>query len=172
VSRQRKCMRKKRENDPKVCLENLEPEVGFRAQCSPTRWLGRAFSSDADPGRSRGLYPSMSGGSAKSIFHPPIETPSYAVSPTRESCVGGFGTGSPPSAVKTTALSVKDDRVSAWPRAMVPQLPALEKTAMAADRTNIKSATWIRSFVICVSLKRVGTRKAWIVTLPRGPWLA
>jgi len=38
---------------------------------------------------------------------------------------------------------------------------------MAADRTNIKSATWIRSFVICVSLKRVGTRKAWIVTPPR-----
>jgi hypothetical protein len=116
----------------------------------------------------------MSGGSAKSIFHPPIETPSYsyAVSPTRESAVGGFGTGSPPSAVKTTALSVKDDRVSAWPRVTVPLLSAFEKTATAADRTNIKSATWIRSFVICVSLKRVGTRKAWIVTPPRGPWLA
>ena len=110
----------------------------------------------------------MSGRSAKSIFHPPIETPFYAVSPTARGGVG-FGTGSPPSAVKTTALSVKDDRVSAWPRATAPLLLAFEKTAMAADRTNIKSATWIRSFVICVSLKRVGTRKAWIVTPPSRP---
>jgi len=129
-------MRKKRDNDTIVCLENLEPEAGFRAQCSPTRWLGRAFSSDADPGRPRGGYPSMSGRSAKSIFHPPIETPFYAVSPTARGGVG-FGTGSPPSAVKTTALSVNDDRVSAWPRATVPVLPAFEKTATVADRTNI-----------------------------------
>jgi len=106
----------------------------------------------------------MSGGSAKRIFHPPIETPSYAVNPTRESEVGGLGTGSVPSAVKTTALSLKDDRVLAWLRVTVPLLPAFEKTATAADRTNMKSATWIRSFVICISLKRVGTRKAWIVT--------
>jgi hypothetical protein len=41
-----------------------------------------------------------------------------------------------PSAVNTTALSVKDDPVSAWPRATVPLLPAFEKTAMAADRMN------------------------------------
>jgi hypothetical protein len=109
-------------------------------------------------------YPSMSGGSAKRIFHPPIETPSYAVSPTRKSEVGGLGTGSVPSAVKTTALSVNDGRVLAWLRVTVPLLPEFEKTATAADRTNIKSATWIRSFVICISFKRVGTRKAWIVT--------
>jgi len=79
----------------------------------------------------------MSGGSEKSIFHPPIESPPYAVSPTERGGVGGFGTGSVPSAVKTTALSVKDDRESVWPRTTVPLLPTFEKTVTAADRTNI-----------------------------------
>ena len=61
-------------------------------------------------------------------------------------------------------MALNDGRVVAWFRVTVPLLPAFEKTATAADRTNIKSATWIRSFVICISFKRVGTRKAWMVT--------
>src|SRR5256885_8641278 len=81
-------MCKKRDNDPRVCLENLESEAGFRAQCSPTRWLGRAFSSEADPGRSRGANPSMGGGSgsAQSIFPRSEEHTSELQSPCNLVC--------------------------------------------------------------------------------------
>src|SRR5256884_9252864 len=70
-------------------------------------------------------------------LHDALPISSYAVRPTERGGVGGFGTGSVPSAVKTTALSVKDDREAAWPGTTVPLLPTFEKTVTAADRTNI-----------------------------------
>jgi hypothetical protein len=51
-----------------------------------------------------------------------------------------------------------------------PTLATLEKTATAANKTNVQSAPWIVSFDIYISMKKLARMDAWIVMLHSPPW--
>src|SRR5947207_7677689 len=54
ATRRRGYRRRKPDNETATGLEILEPAAELRVRCRSTKWLGRAFSSDADLDRSRG----------------------------------------------------------------------------------------------------------------------
>src|SRR6266480_278325 len=59
ATRRRGYRRRKPDNETATGLEILEPAVELRVRCRSTKWLARAFSSDADQHRSRRANPSM-----------------------------------------------------------------------------------------------------------------